>query len=151
MSQTLDLPFADWIAPDTMKRGITGLEPPVYARKRGFAYDLEALAEGAEFKFTPGQPVDYEALQAETALDPAQQASVLHALSSELALIQGPPGTGKSYTGVALVKTLLKSCHNAKSGPILIVCYTNHALDQFLESLVKVGFHPLLTTLMCFP
>ena len=127
-------------APDTFNQGVTVLEPPAYTRKRGFTYDLAALAEGAYFDFTPGKPFDHEALQAETTLDPAQQASVLHALSSELALIQGPPGTGKSYTGISLVKTLLKSCQNAKAGPILIVCYTNHALDQFLESLVRVGF-----------
>ena len=144
MSETLDLPFAEWIAPEKAHQGITVLEPPAYARERDFAYDLEALAENESFHYTPGQDFDHEALQAETTLDPAQQASVLHTLSSELALIQGPPGTGKSYTGVALVKTLLKSCQIINSGPILIVCYTNHALDQFLESLVRVGI--ILTT-----
>ena len=138
MTKTLDVPYPHWIAPDTVNHGTVTLEPPLYARRRDFAYDLEPLTDGTSFKFTPGQPFEYDALQAETTLDPAQQASVLHALSSELALIQGPPGTGKSYTGIALVKTLLKSSEDAALGPILIVCYTNHALDQFLESLVKV-------------
>lgn len=137
MSESLDLPFSEWIAPEDPKSQRSVLEPPAYARRRGFAYDLNALAPDADLEFTPGQYFDHNALQAKTTLDPTQQASVLHALSSELALIQGPPGTGKSYTGVSLVKTLLDSCNSTDSGPILIVCYTNHALDQFLESLVK--------------
>jgi len=70
-------------------------------------------------------------------LDQAQQASALHALSSSLALIQGPPGTGKSFTGIAIIKTLLKNRDAADLGPIICVCYTNHALDQLLESLVQ--------------
>ena len=69
------------------------------------------------------------------------------ALTSELCLIQGPPGTGKTYIGLKIVNVLLKNFHNLKlKEPILIVCYTNHALDQFLEGisqfteqLVRVG------------
>ena len=90
MTKTLDLPYPHWIAPDTVNQAPVTLEPPLYARKQGFSYDLEPLTNGTSFKFTPGQTFDYDALQAETTLDPAQQASVLHALSSELALIQGP-------------------------------------------------------------
>lgn len=29
---------------------------------------------------------------------------------------------------------------NGKTGPMLVVCYTNHALDQFLEGILD--FHP---------
>lgn len=137
MSESLDIPFSEWIAPEDPSSQSFVLDPPAYARRRGFGYDLSAIAPHADLGFTPGQYFDHNALQEKTTLDPAQQASVLHALSSELALIQGPPGTGKSYTGICLVKTLLDSCSKIKSGPILIVCYTNHALDQFLESLVK--------------
>lgn len=91
------------------------------------------------------------------------------ALSRELALIQGPPGTGKTYVGIQVVKALLANTSgNAKStdcdsstsagprqaeeadevaptphgpciGPVLIVCFTNHALDQFLEGLLAAG------------
>ncbi|KAL8573704.1 hypothetical protein ACOMHN_018979 [Nucella lapillus] len=52
----------------------------------------------------------------------------------------GPPGTGKTYVGLKIVKALL---HNRKAwdphedGTMLIVCYTNHALDQFLEGIVS--------------
>lgn len=59
-------------------------------------------------------------------------------LTQEFCIIQGPPGTGKTYLGLKIVRTLLqnKSAWH-KSSPILIVCYTNHALDQFLEGLLN--------------
>ncbi|KAI8296356.1 Helicase required for RNAi-mediated heterochromatin assembly 1 [Colletotrichum sp. SAR11_240] len=44
--------------------------------------------------------------------------------------------TGKSYTGEALIKVLLANKSKAKLGPIICVCYTNHALDQLLEHLI---------------
>nr|XP_021188213.2 NFX1-type zinc finger-containing protein 1 isoform X1 [Helicoverpa armigera] len=68
------------------------------------------------------------------------------ALTHEFAVIQGPPGTGKTYIGIQVAKTLL---HNVKSDGnclMLVICYTNHALDQFLEaishitrSIVRIG------------
>lgn len=61
------------------------------------------------------------------------------ALTNELAIIQGPPGTGKTYVGLKIVQVLLDNARvwNSTSRPILIVCYTNHALDQFLEGMLK--------------
>lgn len=56
-------------------------------------------------------------------------------LKSRVALIQGPPGTGKSFVGSVIARTILENS-NAK---ILCVCYTNHALDQVLEDLLKNG------------
>jgi len=137
MIRTLDLPFRDIIAPKDAQVDTIATEPPLYAREKGFAYDLSPLTGGEPMTFTPGQPFDHDKLRRTTTLDPAQQASALHALSSNLALIQGPPGTGKSYTGVAIIKTLLKNRAAAELGPIICVCYTNHALDQLLESLVR--------------
>ena len=55
-----------------------------------------------------------------------------------------PPGTGKTFIGVKLVELLLhnKALWWNKPGeaqrPILMVCFTNHALDQFLEMCVDV-------------
>lgn len=84
------------------------------------------------------------------------------ALTSELSLIQGPPGTGKSYVGVELIKILLaNTCPTLAAsekerleklrlplprviGPILIVCLTNHALDQFLEELHNAGLREIV-------
>lgn len=83
-------------------------------------------------------------LAANSLLDEAQQTAVINALTRKLALIQGPPGTGKSYTGVALIKVLLDNASKARLGPIVCVCYTNHALDQLLEHLVKDGVEGII-------
>jgi hypothetical protein len=68
-------------------------------------------------------------------LDASQLAALRQALHNRTALIQGPPGTGKTFTGALLCDLILK--HSKET--ILCVCYTNHALDQFLESLLDKG------------
>ncbi|ELR09946.1 hypothetical protein GMDG_04422 [Pseudogymnoascus destructans 20631-21] len=137
MSRTLDLPFAEIIAPNTQASDVV-ITPPAYATKRGFTFSLDVLAR-VPLSLTPGQPFDYTKLEEGSTLDEAQQHAVIQALSLGLACIQGPPGTGKSYTGGALIKTLLKNRKAANLGPIICVCYTNHALDQLLEHLVSDG------------
>ena len=77
-------------------------------------------------------------------LDESQYNALKSALTREFSLIQGPPGTGKTYIGWKIANILL---HNRfklttkryllKPKPMLIVCYTNHALDQFLEGIVN--------------
>ena len=79
-------------------------------------------------------------------LDESQFQAIRTALTKEFVITQGPPGTGKTYIGLKIVKALL---HNKDvwtinpdtgrrdSRPMLIVCYTNHALDQFLEGIVS--------------
>ncbi|KAH9322918.1 hypothetical protein KI387_017557 [Taxus chinensis] len=67
-------------------------------------------------------------------LDHSQTAAIKQGLTKKLAIIQGPPGTGKTFTGLLIVKSLL---HKIASGPILVVCYTNRALDQFLEGIYE--------------
>lgn len=44
-------------------------------------------------------------------------------------------GTGKSFIG-ALITKILFEC---TTKTVLVVCYTNHALDQFLEELLNIG------------
>ena len=86
-------------------------------------------------------------------LDQSQADSLLAGLTQKVSLIQGPPGdyllltspplllnglrvgTGKSFIGALLAKVL----HDSTRQTILVVCYANHALDQFLEDLLKVG------------
>ncbi|XP_004687522.1 PREDICTED: NFX1-type zinc finger-containing protein 1 [Condylura cristata] len=74
-------------------------------------------------------------------LDDSQMQALQFALTRELAIIQGPPGTGKTYVGLKIVQALLtnKSVWQIDNQrfPILVVCYTNHALDQFLEGIYK--------------
>ncbi len=77
-------------------------------------------------------------------LDKSQIDALYNGLTQELSVIQGPPGTGKTYIGLKLVETLLKNdklwnsekIFKCKS-PILVMCYTNHALDQFLEGILN--------------
>ncbi|KAK7877831.1 hypothetical protein WMY93_031503 [Mugilogobius chulae] len=75
----------------------------------------------------------------ELRLDESQFKAFQLALTKELAIIQGPPGTGKTYVGLKIAEALLANQKlwrkkNDKA-PILVVCYTNHALDQFLEGI----------------
>ncbi|KAL4079909.1 P-loop containing nucleoside triphosphate hydrolase protein [Scleroderma yunnanense] len=68
-------------------------------------------------------------------LNASQAQSLLAGLNQRVSLIQGPPGTGKSFIGALLAKAL----HDFTDQTILVVCYTNHALDQFLEDLMNIG------------
>jgi len=93
-----------------------------------------------------------------TELDESQLQAIKMALTQEIAVIQGPPGTGKTYIGLKIVQALLKNCQvwNAPSPlfdilglrvrrlpsaqtPILVMCFTNHALDQFLEGILAMN------------
>lgn len=58
------------------------------------------------------------------------------------------PGTGKTFLGLKIADVLLLNQHlwrgegeqNAQQppNPITVVCYTNHALDQFLEGILEL-------------
>ncbi|CAG2103363.1 unnamed protein product [Medioppia subpectinata] len=74
--------------------------------------------------------------------DDSQYEAYKTALMKRFVLIQGPPGTGKTYVGLKIVQTLYhnrmvwnNNPRNMK--PIVIICYTNHALDQFLEGMLE--------------
>ncbi|CAG0889864.1 unnamed protein product [Darwinula stevensoni] len=69
--------------------------------------------------------------------DKSQLEAFHSALTQEFAVIQGPPGTGKTFIGLKLVETLLKNGLTEQAGPILVICNTNHALDQFLEGILS--------------
>ena len=63
------------------------------------------------------------------------------ALMNPIHCIQGPPGTGKSYVGVQIAFALdrvrteaLAAGHSV--GPILILSYKNHALDEILLDVI---------------
>ncbi|OQR68517.1 NFX1-type zinc finger-containing protein 1-like [Tropilaelaps mercedesae] len=73
--------------------------------------------------------------QAQTVLDDSQYRAVQSAFLRELCIIQGPPGTGKTFVGQLIIKIMLRNYITCK--PILVVCYTNHALDQFVEGILN--------------
>jgi SpoVK/Ycf46/Vps4 family AAA+-type ATPase len=68
-------------------------------------------------------------------LDKSQKAAILGAMMNQVGLIQGPPGTGKSFCGALIGRMIIEHTDST----ILVVCYTNHALDQFLNDLIDIG------------
>ncbi|KAL3859446.1 hypothetical protein ACJMK2_009666 [Sinanodonta woodiana] len=77
----------------------------------------------------------------ELGLDSSQYKALQISLTKELAVIQGPPGTGKTFVGLKIAELLLHNHSVWKqvdaTNPLLVVCYTNHALDQFLEGILR--------------
>ncbi|XP_069936734.1 NFX1-type zinc finger-containing protein 1-like [Cherax quadricarinatus] len=74
-------------------------------------------------------------------LDSSQRRALRSGLTRQLAIIQGPPGTGKTFIGLKITQILLHNSQAWKNKdhptPILVVCFTNHALDQFLEGMTS--------------
>lgn len=94
----------------------------------------------------------------------AGQERVMRTLSTaEVMLVQGPPGTGKSFIGCRVVETHVRykqliasgnvmqtmSVEQLKStlpqqllprlGPVVVITYKNHALDEFLSDLLTAN------------
>ncbi|XP_060877240.1 NFX1-type zinc finger-containing protein 1-like [Metopolophium dirhodum] len=72
-------------------------------------------------------------------LDEMQFGAFKAALTQEFTVIQGPPGTGKTFIGLKIIKTILSNLYERPflTKPIIVVCYTNHALDQFIEGILS--------------
>ncbi|XXH00478.1 formate dehydrogenase (NAD+) [Hypoxylon texense] len=140
MSKRSNIPFEDLLVSteQTSDSGVKMVNPPQYTTKPGFSFDLSCLVDDeAVLHHSPREPLEPQELSSHSTLDFTQSTALLNTLSRELALIQGPPGTGKSYTGEKLIKALLANRDEANLGPILCVCYTNHALDQLLVHLQR--------------
>eukprot|EP01039_Chlorochromonas_danica_P009656 gene9656-10676_t len=70
-------------------------------------------------------------------MDRTQGMAFCGAIRNTVHCTQGPPGTGKSYTGVCVVQALqlvreLLKANGESVGPIVVLSYKNHALDEFL-------------------
>ena len=139
MAKSLDLPFSDLLAPESAAvLGEQQVAPPNYASQKKFKFNLRSIVAGEDLMLSAkDSSFDFQRLRDQSSLDDTQARALVGALTRSLALIQGPPGTGKSYTGVAIIKVLLDNRQRAKLGPIICVCYTNHALDQLLEQLIQ--------------
>uniref|UniRef100_A0A1I8J6T6 AAA_11 domain-containing protein n=1 Tax=Macrostomum lignano TaxID=282301 RepID=A0A1I8J6T6_9PLAT len=74
-------------------------------------------------------------------LDHCQTEAFANALHRKVYVCQGPPGTGKTLLGILIAKQLLK-LDTLKGKPLLVLCYKNHALDEFLTKLLpEYGDH----------
>ena len=123
--------------------------PPKYLLQdmKDNVYDLKGCitSENKEEWMVPLS--DVEQLGSKSKLNTSQLKAFKEALTREFVVIQGPPGTGKTFLGLKIADTLLKNVvKKQKRGAkddgevhILIVCYTNHALDQFVEGLINIG------------
>ncbi|XP_069003772.1 NFX1-type zinc finger-containing protein 1 [Embiotoca jacksoni] len=119
------------------------VQPPAYLRRRD-QYDVSSIADPAhKGKIRPFHSLKPEAWpkMEQLGLDESQMQAFQLALTKELAIIQGPPGTGKTYVGLKIAEALLTNQDlwrdELDRTPMLVVCYTNHALDQFLEGIHK--------------
>ncbi|GAB0488799.1 hypothetical protein MMPV_000008 [Pyropia vietnamensis] len=101
-------------------------------------------------------------LRDRTSLNESQLTAMRAALSTSVCLLQGPPGTGKSFLSIRVVQLLSQRldrlrrherAHEQRAGNvragisrlvqpggILVLSYTNHALDQLLLGLLERGF-----------
>ncbi|RYP53611.1 hypothetical protein DL768_001475 [Monosporascus sp. mg162] len=144
ISKIGELRFQQWILPNPTN-GRTHMPPPAYARRAGFRFCLDPIAKStiANLVMSPTSRANdmgfINTLERCTDLDRGQCQGLVAALTREFALIQGPPGTGKSHLGAQLVRILLRTKSEARLGPIIVICFTNHALDQFLERLIEFG------------
>jgi hypothetical protein len=145
-----DVAFRDYVAPSRSSeelsqarlmyalagtRSMENVRPPRYARDPGFTFDLSSIFEGRKTSLNLKDLSKATSLDSE-ALDLEQDKAFRYCLSNEFAFVQGPPGTGKTYLGLQLAQVLLAS---RPSKPVLVVCLTNHALDNFLCGLIGAG------------
>ncbi|PKY54892.1 P-loop containing nucleoside triphosphate hydrolase protein [Rhizophagus irregularis] len=138
------LPFKQYLAPELdfcPESTHVNVNPPKYTKAPGFQFDLSALCDNKQnLTLNVANTHTYDdvakKINAYSRLDESQAKAVISALTREIALIEGPPGTGKTVVGIEIMKVLLAENNRANIGPILTICFTNHALDQFLEHLL---------------
>mmetsp|Transcript_97527 Transcript_97527/g.173686 ORF Transcript_97527/g.173686 Transcript_97527/m.173686 type:complete len:1578 (+) Transcript_97527:459-5192(+) len=121
--------------------------PPGFVKEESDMFKFHNIFENMEkANSTVNVPKSFKILQQwpETLkqgldFDPSQLDALEHALTHQMALIQGPPGTGKTFVGLKIVQALLDNTREIRHSPVLVVCCTNHALDQFLEGIFKIS------------
>jgi hypothetical protein len=111
------------------------IQPPSYVRPKD-NYRFSNVFDGGKTNFCVLD--EWPINEIETSLDDSQMKALNQALTKELSIIQGPPGTGKTFVGLKLMRALLDNSNLRRQTPILVICYTNHALDQFLEGVLKM-------------
>ncbi|KAG8790256.1 hypothetical protein FRC12_012372 [Ceratobasidium sp. 428] len=138
------LPFSQYLCHQSSEELKNAqVAPPGYSLTPRFAFELKDLfpseANVQSLALTTTNPDSITRARAEliraSRLDPSQAEAVIDSLTREVCLIQGPPGTGKSYTGLEIIGVLIKN--NVQ--PILLVAFTNHALDHMLKGVLDAN------------
>ncbi|XP_043365785.1 NFX1-type zinc finger-containing protein 1-like [Dermochelys coriacea] len=124
---------------DAVTFDLSVLHPTGRANKETMGHTSEGHVTAVDL--TAVRPCDSYIWSPETFphLDESQILAIRMALSREFVLIQGPPGTGKTFIGLQIVEILLRNQSQwwEDQRPFLVVCYTNHALDQFMEGILR--------------
>ncbi|XP_059169746.1 NFX1-type zinc finger-containing protein 1-like [Physella acuta] len=118
------------------------LKPPCYlSANKSLKFSLSCLMDRFQAWQCPVLELTKWPSAERMCLNSSQREAAMLALTNEMVLIQGPPGTGKTYVGLKVMEAIMRNASAAfgqgQETPILVVCYTNHALDQFLEGILK--------------
>ncbi|KAG0028963.1 hypothetical protein BGZ82_008171 [Podila clonocystis] len=148
------MPFGKYLAPTVQQStsgSVTLITPPCYAVEPGFEFDLSVLLRpgirrhlSLNVKESYSHQQAVANLRAYSVTDDTQSQALVNSLCREVALISGPPGTGKTTIGVDLMRVLVHNAARMECGPILCICYSDHALDQFLGHLLDKGINSLV-------
>uniref|UniRef100_A0A0W0G4H7 C3H1-type domain-containing protein n=1 Tax=Moniliophthora roreri TaxID=221103 RepID=A0A0W0G4H7_MONRR len=131
------IPFHNFISQKSQLDSVE-LQPPRYATTPRFRFNLECVAKDGEYIHPLNATDPQSILRARrqlvdsSGLDPSQCQAMVDALTREVALIQGPPGTGKSFTGKEILRVLFANSIK----PVVLIAFTNHALDHMLRSVL---------------
>ncbi|KAK0475781.1 hypothetical protein IW261DRAFT_1552397 [Armillaria novae-zelandiae] len=125
------IPFSNHICGATVTP--PRVSPPKYSQNPSFRYDLECLSKDRIREYihplNANDPLSIRRarlqLKSSSLLDPSQCDAMVDALTQEIALIQG-------FTGKELLRVLFAN----KVKPIVMIAFTNHALDHMLLSLL---------------
>jgi hypothetical protein len=129
----------------------TVMQSPLYSQVPGFQLNLSFLTKGHNTALDPNSEnskfICVDQLQRYSTMDKCQAEALVSSISSQIGCIQGPPGmcmikqgTGKSFVGTKIVQAMIQNKTKvSENSPILLICYTNHALDQFIEELLDSG------------
>ncbi|KAJ3559292.1 hypothetical protein NP233_g11303 [Leucocoprinus birnbaumii] len=136
-----EIPFSRYIASGGSLEGVEVL-PPKYAIAPDFKFNIQCLAR-PQVTGIPDLDVTNplavararDQLKKYSFLDVSQAEAVVDTLTREVSLIQGPPGTGKSFTAKEILRVLFSS----KIRPIVLIAFTNHALDHMVTSVLDAN------------
>ncbi|KAK0419938.1 hypothetical protein QR680_014416 [Steinernema hermaphroditum] len=134
-----DIPFHKYLVDVNTEPGV-----PSYFARNNYKIDFGVIYGDNDSSYRHKKVIDVRRAceqinPADVHLDDSQHKALTMAFQQELVVIQGPPGTGKTHLGHQISRVLLANqnlWNYDQKHPMLVVCYTNHALDQFLNGIL---------------
>lgn len=140
-----NIPFAKYLVDLN-----TDVREPLYTRQKSYestGVDFNCLVKikkslSKQYNKIPILDVEKWPTKEEMGLNEDQYEALKKCLTKKIGILQGPPGTGKTWMGVRIVEFLLSNFRemftSEEKRPVLLLSYTNHALDQFFEKLLEL-------------